>query len=372
MMKEQERVVFVDYVRVVAPLLVMLVHASENFYAADASGLAGSVSELACESNRFWVAFWDGGVSRYCVPLFMMISAYLLVPMRAGQTMESFYKRRFKHILPPFIVFLLAYSLLPLLWGAMTWEQSLADLKTIPWNFTSMSGILWFMYPLISLYLIIPVVSPWLERSRPREELIFIGLFAVSTCMPWLHRYVSAELWGECFWNHYHMLWYCSGFIGYLVLAHYIRVHLTWSRRKRAWVGLVSLLVGSVFTGWAFWWKGVPGEVINTPDLEWAWEFCMPNVLVSTFGAFLLFTCIRQEHAPKWIVQVSRMSYGMYLMHMLFLAPIASYIVNGDQANPLIPVGLAIPVIAVLTYICCALTSKLISLLPGSRWIIGC
>lgn len=160
MMKEQERVVFVDYVRVVAPLLVMLVHASENFYAADASGLAGSVSELACESNRFWVAFWDGGVSRYCVPLFMMISAYLLVPMRAGQTMESFYKRRFKHILPPFIVFLLAYSLLPLLWGAMTWEQSLADLKTIPWNFTSMSGILWFMYPLISLYLIIPVVSP--------------------------------------------------------------------------------------------------------------------------------------------------------------------------------------------------------------------
>ena len=285
MMKEQERVVFVDYVRVVAPLLVMLVHASENFYAADASGLAGSVSELACESNRFWVAFWDGGVSRYCVPLFMMISAYLLVPMRAGQTMESFYKRRFKHILPPFIVFLLAYSLLPLLWGAMTWEQSLADLKTIPWNFTSMSGILWFMYPLISLYLIIPVVSPWLERSRPREELIFIGLFAVSTCMPWLHRYVSAELWGECFWNHYHMLWYCSGFIGYLVLAHYIRVHLTWSRRKRAWVGLVSLLVGSVFTGWAFWWKGVPGEVINTPDLEWAWEFCMPNVLVSTFGA---------------------------------------------------------------------------------------
>jgi len=87
MMKEQERVVFVDYVRVVAPLLVMLVHASENFYAADASGLAGSVSELACESNRFWVAFWDGGVSRYCVPLFMMISAYLLVPMRAGQTM---------------------------------------------------------------------------------------------------------------------------------------------------------------------------------------------------------------------------------------------------------------------------------------------
>ena len=42
-----DRVVFVDYIRVVACFLVMLVHASENFYAADASGLAGNVSLLA-------------------------------------------------------------------------------------------------------------------------------------------------------------------------------------------------------------------------------------------------------------------------------------------------------------------------------------
>jgi len=112
--------------------------------------------------------------------------------------------------------------------------------------------------------------------------------------------------------------------------------------------------------------------VIDTPDLEWAWEFCLPNVLLSTFGAFLLFTCIRQTQAPGWVTRVSKMSYGMYLMHMFFLAPIASYIVNGDQANPLIPVGLAIPVIAVCTYICCVVTTRLISFVPGSKWIIGC
>ena len=37
---KENRIVFVDYLRVVACFLVMLVHASENFYAADASGLA--------------------------------------------------------------------------------------------------------------------------------------------------------------------------------------------------------------------------------------------------------------------------------------------------------------------------------------------
>lgn len=69
-----ERIVFVDYIRVIACFLVMLVHASENFYGADSSGLAGSFSQLANEANRFWVAFYDGGVSRFCVPLFMVVS----------------------------------------------------------------------------------------------------------------------------------------------------------------------------------------------------------------------------------------------------------------------------------------------------------
>ena len=64
----QQRIVFIDYIRIIACFLVMLVHASENFYAADASGLAGNVSLLANESNRFWVAFYDGFVG---VPAFL-------------------------------------------------------------------------------------------------------------------------------------------------------------------------------------------------------------------------------------------------------------------------------------------------------------
>ena len=46
-MTKDQRIVFVDYIRVTACFLVMLVHASENFYAADTSGLAGNMSMLA-------------------------------------------------------------------------------------------------------------------------------------------------------------------------------------------------------------------------------------------------------------------------------------------------------------------------------------
>lgn len=370
-MEKSERLVFVDWLRVVACFMVMLVHASENFYAADASGLAGNVSKVANEANRFWVAFYDGGVSRTCVPLFMLVSAFLLVPLREGDTMASFYKRRFLRVGPPMIVFILLYCFLPLLWGGMTLEQSLADLRMAPFNFPSMGGHLWFMYPLISLYIIMPVVSPWLKNASARDERIFLALFALSTFMPWLHRYVSPEVWGECFWNGFHMLYYCAGYLGFLVMAHYIHTHIHWNTSKRLRIGTACFIIGAAFTTWSFWWKGVPGQLIETPMLEWAWEFCTPNVLLATFGAFILFTCIGQNRASKFVTSLSKLTFGMYLMHLFFLAPIAAAIVNGNQAEPLIPVWIAIPAIALATYVCAAITTKIISLLPFSKWIIG-
>lgn len=366
------KIVFVDWIRVVACFLVMLVHASESFYAADNSGLAGNVSMLANETNRFWVAFYDGGVARTCVPLFMMVSSFLLVPIGKKVSMNAFYLKRFKRILPPFFFFLLLYIFLPLVWGGMEIGQSLADLKTILLNFPSMGGHLWFMYPLIGLYLVMPIISPWIEQASAKDMKTFIGIFAFSTLIPWLHTFVSPEILGECFWNKFHLLWYFSGFIGYMVLAHYVRVHLGWNLRKRLITGTICFLAGSVFTAWAFWWKGIPGQIIETPLLEWSWEFCTPNILLATFGAFVLFSCISNESKePQIISEIARLSFPMYLMHMFFLAPIAKMMVAGNVVSPLIPVYLAIPCIAIMTYICCAITAKILSFIPGSKLLIG-
>ena len=285
--------------------------------------------------------------------------------------MGQFYKKRLLRILPPMVFFMFVYTFLPLLWGGMTLEQSIQDFKMLPFNFPSMAGHLWFMYPLIGLYLIMPVISPWLEKATAKEERLFLYFFAFSTLIPWIKRFVSAELWGECFWNNFSLLWYCSGFIGYLVLAHYIRFHLDWSNRKRMITGGICFLAGAAFTAWSFWWKGVPGVTIETPMLEWSWEFCTPNVLLATFGLFVMFTCIPERKARPSVEGTARLTYGMYLMHLLFLAPLAKLFIGGDVADPLVPTGLAIPLIAICTFICSAVTAKVLSMIPGSRYFIG-
>ena len=131
-------------------------------------------------------------------------------------------------------------------------------------------------------------------------------------------------------------------------------------------------LTGAAFTGWSFWYVGVPGQTIDTPMLEWSWEFCTPNVLIATFGAFLMFSCIGGKSTPRLVGLASRLSFGMYLMHLFFLSNIAPIFVNGDLANPLLPVWLSIPSIAVFTFMFCFITTWGIYKLPGSKWIVGC
>ena len=232
-----KRIAFLDYVRVFACFLVMLVHASENYYGAVGyTDMVGPQAFLQNEADRLWVSIYDG-FSRMSVPLFMIVSAYLLAPMKKGQSCWEFYRKRFLRIMPPFIFFMVLYSTLPMLWGQIDGEQSMNDLSRIWLNFPMLAGHFWFMYPLIGLYLFIPVISPWLEKVSAKEERFFIGLFLVSTCIPFLNRWFG-EVWGQCFWNEYHMLWYFSGYLGYLVLAHYIP--------RASYLGGVPCVCGSV------------------------------------------------------------------------------------------------------------------------------
>ena len=71
-----QRITFLDYVRTIACFLVMLVHACEFYYTE-----FYPTTIIADESTRLWVSIYDG-FSRMSVPLFMIVSAFLLAPMK--------------------------------------------------------------------------------------------------------------------------------------------------------------------------------------------------------------------------------------------------------------------------------------------------
>lgn len=359
------RIIFLDYIRVFACFLVMLVHASECYYVSPDATLDNPIAYLENESDRFWVSLYDG-FSRMAVPLFMIVSAYLLVPIDKKITSWQFYNKRFKRILPPFLFFMILYCTLPVLWGQLDYDTYLRDLSRLLLNFPTLAGHLWFIYPLISLYLFIPIISPWIENASVKEKGFFIMLFLLSTCMPYLEL-LFGDLWGQCSWNSFHVLWYFSGYLGYLVLAHFIRFDIFWGMRKRIYIGLFLFLIGALWTVVSFYIQAIVGIEHFIPVLEIGWEFCSINCVFMTVGAFLLFSCIK-DHKPLTIItELSKLSYGMYLIHMIWLflwAKLFKYNLNVDSY-------LSIPLIAFFTFICSFFTVKIISIFPKSKWLIG-
>lgn len=353
----KDRIVFLDYLRVFACFLVVMVHVCESFYG------VGDVP-IPSEQHRVWIAVWDG-LSRISVPLFIITSAYLLVPMKETMGWGDFFKRRFVRVVPPMFFFMAVYSLYPAVVGQAGWGESLKVLCGIPLNFPEIAVHLWFMYPLLGLYLLIPVLSPWLRTATARQERMFLALWAITTCLPFVNRYYG-EVLGQCWWNQYYMLYDFSGYPGYLVLGHYIRYHIDWTLAKRRAVGACCLVGGSAFTVLSFFLQAEAGAVQQIADLEMAWCFCIINCVVATFGAFLLFTTISRPFPGYRLVKdISLNSYGIYLMHLLWVFAWVPVL------QPLLPVGLAIPAITVCAYFSSYACVRLISMLPYSKWIVG-
>ena len=94
MMNNNERIVFLDYLRVIACFMVMIVHACEQFYFGADGGLL-----FASSGDAFWTTWIDSAV-RPCVPLFVIASSYLLFPVT--RPTGEFFRRRLTRVAVPF------------------------------------------------------------------------------------------------------------------------------------------------------------------------------------------------------------------------------------------------------------------------------
>ena len=354
-MTQKQRIVFLDWLRAAACLMVMLVHASECVYSDDYS--FSFPSELA----RWSIMFIQGFVRPVAVPLFLMASAYLLVSVKTGT--REFLKKRFARVGIPFVVFLFLYAFLPAVWGEFSWAQAWANVKQAGINFIPRESHLWFVYMMLGLYLVMPVISPWLAKVGRKEELFFLGIWAFTLCF-----YIFRELWGpvfgECWWNPYPLFYYVSGFIGYIILGHYIRTYVHWDKRKTLMACLPVLIVCYLFGIWQFYRRSF--SVTTPEELEMHWQNYTIVAGLMSASIFLMFRLIQKQGRCYGLIRkISGASYGMYLMHMFLLPAIFGLL------NPLLPVPLTIICTALLTYFISFAISFLIGNLPFGKYIVG-
>ena len=335
-----------------ASFLVIVIHAAFLYY------------DTIAEGRGFWVFLLDT-IGRPSVPLFVMVSSYLLLPLKDSETPGMFYRRRFMRVLIPFIVWSLLYAVLPYLWGEFDGERVKAELTRLLYNFNYYAEHLWYMYMFVGIYLIMPVVSPWLKTVSKRFEQGFLVVWFLTTFYQYV-KYFIPEIYGECTWNEFTPFWYVSGYIGYVVLAHYIRMHVDWSLRKSLAVGLPLILVGGAITfGWF-------DHATRITDDNFVWElgrrFCTFNVVMMTAGSFIVLKKFntRSEWLTRALADVSKMSFGIYLSHMFIVKWVGRLLAPCFESVPL-----AVLTGSLITFVLSYLLTKALSYLPGGKYLVG-
>lgn len=328
-MEKKGNIGWIDCMRVMACFLVVFSHSCDAF-----------VAQFNNDYGTFLQGCALGSLVRPCVPLFVMMSGVLLLPIRG--TMAEFYSKRLKRLLVPLVFWSLALPLAYFFYlnygvtsnspfidmSLFTWDMTLRKLYTFVFNFNYDTTPLWYLYMLIGLYFIMPILSAWLKDATRKEIKTVLYLWGASLFIPYikiaapflgyLGVFGNMNILGECDWNAYGTFYYVSGFVGYLLLAYYlVKYPLQWGWKKLLAICVPMFLVGYAVTfgGYVVMQEYFPG---NYAYLEIMWLFSGINVFMMTFPVFVAVQKIDMPSSAR-LSRVASMTFGIYLCHFVIV-----------------------------------------------------
>ena len=376
----RKHVVWLDVVRLVAMFTIVCCHSADpfNFYPGEPPA---NIDEI-----KFWGAAY-GAFLRPCVPLFIMITGALLLPVRGE--ISAFYKKRISRVFWPFLIWSVIYNLFPWFTGLLglnpeiildffpysgeeaarqSLNASLGYIAEMPLNFSLLDVHMWYIYLLIGLYLYLPIFSAWVEKASEKAKLWFLVAWGITSLLPYYYQFVSPYIWGGCAWNSFNMLYYFAGFNGYLLLGHYLR-NLDWPLGKILAIGLPMFVIGYAVTFFGFRYVTALPE-FSDEMLELFFTYCSLNVVMMTIPVFMLCKKVnfRSEGIRKALANLTLCGFGIYMIHYFFTGP-SVLLVRALG----VPLGIQIPVASVFAFGASWLIVWTVYRVLGkkAKWIMG-
>lgn len=315
---------WIDLLRVIACFMVVASHCSDPFL-------------FTSERSDFVGGWMIGSIVRCSVPLFVMMSGALLLPTSLGLT--SFYAKRIKRLAIPLVFWSMALPFLFYLYirlaggtsfpfidsSTYTFDAACRKSFTFFLNFNYDTTPLWYLYMLIGLYFIIPILSAWIKNASRKEVRNVLLLWGATLFLPYIELAAkelgftgypgNSLLFGMCDWNIYGSFYYISGFVGYLLLGYYWRAYPPqWNWNKTLCVCIPAFLLGAVITFFSLDLLKVhlPGQI------SFAWHFAIVHVFLLTFPIYIIVQKISIKPSET-LSKVASATLGIYLCHFIFI-----------------------------------------------------
>lgn len=336
------RVEYIDVLRVLSMLSVVFLHTA-------AGSLRGNIGSAVWHISNVLTS-----IMSISVPVFFMISGAMLMSSKKTLSIEFTYKKRISKMFIPFLVWsiaAIAYYQAPNLLhtGTIDWRAVAKKLVIMPSQAAAVH--LWFMYALIPLYILSPILKKLVDTMT--EDLVkymLIIWLAFSSFLPTVASLAPVKFQPLLVLDPNYNLNIMNGYLGYFLIGYYL---LNYGERisKKLLIGIIAVDTAVISLG--SWWKTIETGSYSEIFKVYSRLF----ILILSIAVFLLAKELMAERrlprTVSGILQVlSNTSFGVYLLHNLVVDFVSSHEVNLWPAGSIHTLFLSYFVILLISLAC--------------------
>ena len=266
MEKNSKRIVYFDIIRIVATFFVINIHVISIY-----NNKPMNIVPL----SWWWFGNISHSLSRFSVPVFIMISGALLLGNNKREGIKDFFEKRLFKVFIPFFFWSVIYIL---------WQAHLShNYKNINILYILKSIIakpvyyhMWFVYIIIPLYLVTPIIKKMMKNLDDKEIRYLFLLWGITTSYSYISYFAKINIGFN--------ISYISGYIGYFILGYYLyKINVNKRKRNICYIiGLLSLISTII---------GTYLMTINSKGVfnQYMYEYLQPNIILMSITVFIFF-----------------------------------------------------------------------------------
>ncbi|MBR3307826.1 MAG: acyltransferase family protein [Lachnospiraceae bacterium] len=329
--------------RILASFAIVILHTlnvSEILYRDRISAAADAVS-----MGIVYCLMW-------AVPVFVMVSGALLLDPAREMSIKKILTRYVPRVLGALVLFVFIFRIFDCVMNKE--EFSGAVLTDALYKLVSGSSWshLWYLYMLIGLYLLLPAYRFISEKC---DEKTFLYLTVV--CFIFLSILNLTELFG--FTSAFHLqlsaVYTLYFFLGYGLYSGKLKLNGGWA--------VCFIIAGTALTiAGTYFIRGDNADAVKGIVSAYS----SPAVVLQSAGIFALLKDVKKENAGKALSFVDGCTFGIYLIHMIFLRLFLRYMEIDPYEGG---IGVFAAIAAGSFFASMAITA-LLKLIPGIRRIL--
>lgn len=335
-----------DLLRIISALSVVMLHVSGLY-----------IQKYPVGSMDFRIANFYDSISRFGIPIFVMISGAIFLSEEKTVTTKKLWTKNILRLFIVYLVWAFAYYAYQCIyyWNVSIFHKGILGVVT---GIVYASDHFWFIFMIIGIYALVPFLRTWLSRAEKKELNYFVVLFVVfQVVRVTISILVDKSLVTQI--ADMVKITELSRYLGYFVLGHILAKYDVSKKLKIAIYALVP--VGVVVNFIVSDVMSLRYGTYNAGIYDTFGFF----TFVITVAIFIFFKGIgtKLNAGPTFtrvLGGISLDTLGIYLLHVGVLDFLGK---NGILFGSLSPI-VGVPVIGILTFLLCGLISALLRRIP--------